>query len=429
MHHFSWTTALAALLSLGSVEGSMSIMPLPQETPIGLMAAVGMSPKPTDPPGVPPGFPRELLPRKDKTTLPLPPPGYYCGLVTSDPDNLLTCVNARANCVHQGTAIGCCISSEITDCTNIPSSCINYGDECDASCRSNRRILKCTTTTEPYCGTYFFGGGSKLFGCRSYASVSSQVQQLTDYYESVYGSSWRTHLTSSSSSDFDLPSAPPEPTQTEESTPPAPDETSSSPAGPSQSTGPSESQDDDDDDDGTGRGKRKKSLSGGAIAGVVVGACAGVGAIAAFLVWFFCVKKKADQNNNGAAAAGAGVPPPGPPMAPHDQYGQPQNAAMGYYAPPPAVDNKPLDGSQPPPSYGYDKVPQTDMAEMPGNLQPPPPQQPMPPQGQANDYYNQRVSMGPPSPLSGSSPGSPNGMHPTHTGPVPEQIYEMGPGR
>lgn len=349
-------------------------------------------------------------------------------------ENLLTCVNARANCVHQGTAIGCCISSQISDCTNIPSSCVNYDDPCDAACKSNTRILKCDTTTEPYCGTYFFGGGSRLFGCRSYASVTSQVQQLTDYYASVYGSEWRTRLTAdSTTTSFELPSPTDDPEPTDDISVPGPSPTDS----PSPSPTPTDPVDDDKD----------SSLGTGAIAGIVVGACAGVGAIAAFLVWFFCVKKKRD--NNAAAAAqqaplmqGGGPPPPPPagpgPHAGHDphasQYGPPAGGAAGsYYAPP--QENKPgvgVDGTQPP-SYGYDNKPphqQPVMAEMPGSG--------LAPAGQTTDPYN-RMSMGPPSPLSGgsTSPNSPNlnavgggaPMHSTHAGPVPEQIYEMGPGR
>ncbi|EEP81437.1 predicted protein [Uncinocarpus reesii 1704] len=437
MRQFSWTAALAALFSLGSVEGSMPAIPIPQETPIGLMAAVGMSPRPTDPPGVPAGFPRELVPRQRRSSLPFPPPGYYCGLVDGDTDNLLTCVNARANCVHQGTAIGCCISSEISECTNIPSSCINYGESCDDACKRNRRILKCTTTTEPYCGTYFFGGGSQLFGCRSYASVTSQVQQLRDYYASALGSDFTTLPAASNILPSANPNGPPSPNTSEDPMPTFPGfpESSTNPNSPGTTPSPPPPQqppsggDGDDGDDGGDGGNKKSKLSGGAIGGIVVGACAGVGALAAFLVWFFCVKKKRDENNGNAAPVAHppvmhGPPPPGP----HDAYGHQPNPAAGYYAPVPQ-DNKPLDGTQPP-SYGYDKPPQPNMAEMPapGGLQPQPPMQP---QGQAADYYNQRTSMGPPSPLSagGTSPGSPNGMHPTHTGPVPEQIYEMGSGR
>ncbi|WEW57062.1 hypothetical protein PRK78_002521 [Emydomyces testavorans] len=380
-------------------------MPLPQETPIGLMAAIGMSPKPTDPPGLPRGLPRELMPRQQKTTLPLPPPGYYCGLVNGDPANLLTCVNARANCVHQGTAIGCCISSAVTDCTNIPSSCIPYGASCDAACMADPRILKCVMTTEPYCGTYDFGGGSSLVGCRPIASVTSKVQQLSDYYASVYGPDWRTRLPASSSSIVPGPS----------SGGSSATSTTNSPGGSPTSPG--------NGGQGGDNNNSNKSLSSGAIAGIVVGACAGVGGIAAFFVWYFCVKRKRDDTAGTQPNPTHGPPPPQEP-----QYGPPPNMAAGYYSPP-IQDNKPPSDGPQPPSYGYEKPQQPNMAEMPGSgLQP---QQQPSPQGQAADYYNQRASMGPPSPLSAGStaPGSPNGMHPTHAGPVPEQIYEMGPGR
>ena len=76
-------TLVIALLSLGGAD-ALSNMVLPQETPVGLMAAMGMSPRPTNPPGVPEGIPRELA-RRQSSMLPYPPPGYYCGLVNSDP--------------------------------------------------------------------------------------------------------------------------------------------------------------------------------------------------------------------------------------------------------------------------------------------------------------------------------------------------------
>ncbi|KAI1921610.1 hypothetical protein LOZ65_003725 [Ophidiomyces ophidiicola] len=401
MHRYSpWTTALAALLSLGGVDASMPS--LPQETPIGLMAAIGISPRPTDPPGLPAGLPRELMPRQKKTTLPLPPPGYYCGLVEGDPENLLTCVNARANCVHQGTAIGCCVSKNIQDCTNIPSTCVNSADACDAACKANTRVLKCTVSTEPYCGIYSFAGGSTLFGCRAFATVTSSVQKLDNYYSSVYGASWTTALAASTSSIIDIPTRSSGGVSTSSS------QTSSTTASGSSSPSPDDN----------------KTLSSGAIAGVVVGACAVVGIIVAFIIWFSCVRKK-DKEATGPPIAPSNGPPPN-----QEQYtGQPPNPQLGYYAPVPQ-EQKPVDTAQPP-SYGYEKPPPSpNMAEMPGSG----PQPPLPnslQSGQAADYYNQRASMGPPSPLSPGtiSPGSPTAMHSTHAGPVPEQIYEMGPGR
>src|SRR5437762_10466141 len=102
-------------------------------------------------------------------------------------ETLLTCVNARANCVHYGTAVGCCISSNIQQCTDIATTCVNFRDlsSCNAACQADPKVLLCDATTSPYCGTYFFGSGTRLFGCRSYSGVSSSVLQLSLYYSSV----------------------------------------------------------------------------------------------------------------------------------------------------------------------------------------------------------------------------------------------------
>jgi hypothetical protein len=125
------------------------------------------------------------------------------------PDNLLTCVNARANCVNYGTAVGCCISSDIQRCTDIATSCVNWSDlgSCNDACQSNPRNLICDVTTEPYCGTYFFGDRTSLFGCRSYSGVSSQVLQLTLYYSSLLGPGYETRYGSITSGAASFPTA------------------------------------------------------------------------------------------------------------------------------------------------------------------------------------------------------------------------------
>ena len=71
-----------ALLLLAGAHALLNTV-LAQETPVGLMAPMGVSPLPTDPPELPESIPKELVPRV--ATLPYPPPGYYCGLVNGDP--------------------------------------------------------------------------------------------------------------------------------------------------------------------------------------------------------------------------------------------------------------------------------------------------------------------------------------------------------
>ena len=50
----------------------------PMETPIGLMATAGISPRPTEAPGLN-GIPKELKPRQQ--ALAYPPPVEWCGLI------------------------------------------------------------------------------------------------------------------------------------------------------------------------------------------------------------------------------------------------------------------------------------------------------------------------------------------------------------
>lgn len=79
---------VAAILSLGSVDAG-PFQPMPEATPYGLVAEMGMSPMPTDAPGMPKNIPRELIRRQsadfDDLDIPYPPAGYYCGLVDGDP--------------------------------------------------------------------------------------------------------------------------------------------------------------------------------------------------------------------------------------------------------------------------------------------------------------------------------------------------------
>ena len=55
------------------------------ETPIGVMATAGMSPRPTEAPGLR-GIPKELMPRGN---VPFPPPVNWCGFVEGDSSELI----------------------------------------------------------------------------------------------------------------------------------------------------------------------------------------------------------------------------------------------------------------------------------------------------------------------------------------------------
>lgn len=56
-------------------------------------------------------------------------------------DDVLSCAATR-NCVYSGTVLGCCGAGLIQTCTNLFTTCANYGDSCNAACQSNYHILK-----------------------------------------------------------------------------------------------------------------------------------------------------------------------------------------------------------------------------------------------------------------------------------------------
>ncbi|OJD21354.1 hypothetical protein ACJ73_07306 [Blastomyces percursus] len=417
---------VAALLSLGGAN-ALSDRLLPRETVHLMVDSFGMSPRPTTPPLVPRGLPKELAKRASRTAIDFPAPGYYCGLVNSDINNLLTCAYAGANCVQYGTAVGCCASSDIQQCTDIATKCLNWEHECDASCSSDPRVTRCAETTRPYCGTYFFGGGKRLFGCRASIGVSSQVIPMSEYFSSRYGPNYQTLASSLTTSVPSLSISIGTPSET------LPGTSSSSPSNPRESD---ETGGEDEPEAGTGGGKKKK-LGGGAIGGIVAGAIVGVGATVGFIVLFYVRKKKSNA-----------TPPGPPPTAPlmHEQHashygGPPPVVGAGYYQP----EQKPQ-GEAPPYSPGYaphmhHPIPPPAPAEMGGSpVHNPLQAQSQPLLGQSTEYYNQNRGsyIQPGSPPAGSissppAPGtspppqtvSPHQLSATLTGPVPENIYEM----
>ncbi|PGG95705.1 hypothetical protein AJ79_09913 [Helicocarpus griseus UAMH5409] len=388
---------LVALLSLGGAEAASEML-LPRET-VGMMVdMVGMSPRPTDPPGVRRDIPKELVKRASRTAIDFPAPGFYCGLVNGD--------------------ISCCISSNIQQCTDIATKCLNWEDKCDENCKKDSRTMYCAETTRPFCATYFFGSGSRLYGCRPSTAQSSQVVPMSEYFSSRYGPNYHTMASSSSIPSLSIS----EGTATE---------TPTTPPNPQQSGGESGGEN-EPDSNGSSKVGKKKGLGGGAIGGIVAGAAVAVIALIGFIVLYFLRKKKA------AANASQGPPPSAPLMPPQHPYGSPPVGA-GYFAP----DQKPAAAEVPPYISGY-----------PPHVQHPPPVAPpsemaaspviQNPQSQpllsASDYYNQNrpvsyMQPGSPQPSTvspppggvsvSSQPGSPQPVGATHTGPVSENIYEM----
>ncbi|MCJ1480165.1 hypothetical protein MMC06_000319 [Schaereria dolodes] len=120
-------------------------------TPTGIMAQVGMSLLPTEAPGLN-GVPKELFKRQSQ--VPFPPPKNWCGFVDGDPNDPLSCVSTK-NCVY--------------------------------SSASDYEILKCSFTDLPYCGTYAFDSGTRLYNCQVAPDQVSTVEFLADYYLSELG--------------------------------------------------------------------------------------------------------------------------------------------------------------------------------------------------------------------------------------------------
>lgn len=254
--------------------------------------------------------------------------------------------------------------------------------------------LKCSISTLPYCGTYVFNQNTKLYGCYSYDSVSDNISPLSQYFSSVLGPDYTTRLTQTTSTPPETYTDKPTDITTGDypqgTTPAQPSPTYTTPPPPKPSTG----------------------LGGGAIAGIAVGCVAGVSAIL-IAIWWFILRKKDDktpapdtaytQNNNMPTT---GMNPQGYNQAPH--------AAGGYYAP---VEQKPAVDEQLPTYPNEQKVsPFTQ-----------PPQQPPQPQHAEMPGSNVSSPQQQMSPIPSELASTP--MSATHNGPVPEQIYEMGPGR
>ncbi|MCJ1433726.1 hypothetical protein MMC27_003090 [Xylographa pallens] len=152
----------------------------PDPTPTGLMAQVGISLRPTEAPGLN-GIPKELLMRQG--AVPFPPPNNWCGFVDGLGTDPLSC-EASLTCVYSGAVLGCCDSGPISLCTNIYTTCSQIYDLCEQDCQDNYNILKCYNSAYPWCGTYNFDSGTRLYDCQSLPDQVYTVEFLADYYSS-----------------------------------------------------------------------------------------------------------------------------------------------------------------------------------------------------------------------------------------------------
>ncbi|KAL9029185.1 MAG: hypothetical protein Q9180_007061, partial [Flavoplaca navasiana] len=140
----------AVALTFWLFERSLAIPwvePLP--TPQGYLRQAGVSPRPTEAPGLN-GIPNELLRRQEDIIY--PPPAGWCGFVTGD------------------------------------YSKQDYGDYCGSSCERNDGMLKCSDSDTPYCNTYRFPGATRLYNCDSTTNTGLSVENLADYYVTAIGS-------------------------------------------------------------------------------------------------------------------------------------------------------------------------------------------------------------------------------------------------
>lgn len=153
----------------------------PMPTPIGLMAIGGVSPRPTEAPGLN-GIPQELLRREN---VQYPPPANWCGFVNGVYDDPLSC-SVGLTCVNSGEALGCCTATTGV-CTALYTTCINYEDECDQLCQQAPAIRKCDAL-EPFCGTFAFPRDTSLFDCMTTSMPIQIVEFMNDFYITAIGS-------------------------------------------------------------------------------------------------------------------------------------------------------------------------------------------------------------------------------------------------
>ncbi|KZF21374.1 hypothetical protein L228DRAFT_240233 [Xylona heveae TC161] len=118
----------------------------PALTTAGDMAFMGISPRPTEMPGAIPYA--RLFGRQVNV------PDNWCGFVNGDP-----------------------------------------GDTCDLTCENDYRVLKCSDTAAPFCGTFSWSNGLQGFDCDSTRGTVTSVELLADYYSTV-GSGFSATLAS-----------------------------------------------------------------------------------------------------------------------------------------------------------------------------------------------------------------------------------------
>lgn len=224
--------------------------------------------------------------------------------VAIDPslDDPLTC-RSTYNCVNSGYGVGCCPGTSA--CTNIYTTCKNFDDVCDGICEGNEKVLKCSVSSLPYCGTYRFSGATRLYNCDSTSGRAFSVQFLADHYVTAIGSTL-------------APSGDPFSITKEFTTSPRALVTSP----PSSTYGPPDT---DRSDSGGGGG-----LSAGAIRGIAIGISVGACVIFILLAIFIVKRRRANRMKR---ATQPNLPPAYSPTAPMQQQ-PPSSSNPAYQAVP-----------------------------------------------------------------------------------------------
>ncbi|OHE95918.1 hypothetical protein CORC01_08770 [Colletotrichum orchidophilum] len=238
-----------------------------------------------------------------------------CGYISGESTNSIYC--GTGSCVINSffSIVGCCSSSAVSDCTEIPTSCLPSRSASRFS-SSDTRMQLCTAATRPECITYIYSGS--LFNHYTLYACAATEEVVV-----VYANPTDSSVTPASTTE---PATSPIINSVSTTSTPGASETPTSPT----STAPSS-------------GGGGSSTPVGAIVGGVVGGVAAI-ALIVFGIIFLLRKKKKNTNdvNNNQAAHQSYAGPPAP------QQGQPQM----YQQPAPPM-QQPSPGGYPPQQGNY----------------------------------------------------------------------------
>ncbi|RDW82985.1 hypothetical protein BP5796_04476 [Coleophoma crateriformis] len=211
----------------------------PTRTQSGLLAScTAIGSEPTDPAK---SIHHELKPRQAGSQ------NAICGWIDGNSGSAVSC-GGSFYCATEQSFVGCCPTSS---CVGIVTACYDIlGAICDAACQQDLGNLVCRSSL-PYCATYNYPGGSVGYGC---ALATGYTKSVLLTYTTGPGSFSPSSISSSSSTS----------TSVLNSSPTASTTTSPSP---------------------------KKGISGGAIAGIIIGSVATV-ALMGTLVWWLMRSRK-----------------------------------------------------------------------------------------------------------------------------------------